>query len=121
MNTRFIKEVDKFYRNEKKKLVAMEDIDSAFFRETIKNSLTQVDICEIVDSALLHHDSLGTPELIESLDSILETKKNISLCNFKDKDPNSVHSDEYDGPSEDEGCPDSCDPSSTVSLSFIKD
>lgn len=121
MGTRFGKEVGKFYQNESKTLVDIDSISEDFFQRTIQNSLTQVDICEIIDSALLHHDLLGTSQLVDSLNSILTTKQNITLCNFKNKDPNTSYIDEYDGPSNDECCPVEANSTASVDLTFIKE
>lgn len=122
MTTRFEKEVNKFYSDRNKKIVTKADVSKNFFSGVIENNLTQVDICEIVDSALLHHDVLENPVLIESLNSILLTKQNIKLCNFKNRDPDQV----YDGPLSDDGCPDAveepvCSKIRNVDVNFIKE
>jgi hypothetical protein len=121
MTTRFEREVNKFYSDRNKKIVTKADVSKNFFSGVIENNLTQVDICEIIDSALLHHDLLESGVLIESLNSILLTKQNIKLCNFKNRYPDQG----YDGPMNDEGCSDpieaTCNKVRRIDVNFIKE
>lgn len=68
--------------------ISFENIDKNLLNNIIRHKMTQADICEIIEKAIYIDLNLSNKVLLESLNSLIESKKAIKECNFKDNNPN---------------------------------
>jgi len=66
---------------------AIGDVDADIFDSVIGNGMTQADICELVEKAVLLSDEVTNESLSAAVESILMSKRAIQVCNFGGNDP----------------------------------
>lgn len=71
-----------------KDFISYDDIDKELLDDVIKYKMTQADICEIIEKALYISYTITNDILKESLSYLINSKKAIAECNFKDHSPN---------------------------------
>lgn len=92
MQARFEKVISKD-EGVKKEFPAKSNIDPVIFETIIGNAMTQADVCEMVEKAVLLKDEVNSESLIEALKSLLGSKYAIKACNFGGGDPNEMQID----------------------------
>lgn len=65
----------------------MLDIDAKLFDSITGNRMTQADICELVEKAVLLTDAVTNESLRLAVESLLSSKKAIKVCDFGGKNP----------------------------------
>ena len=63
------------------------DIDKNVFKAVLQNQMTQADICELIEKAVLLEDKVTNHSLGGAIDSLLMSKKAINVCNFGGRNP----------------------------------
>lgn len=65
----------------------LDSLDESIFDAVLGNSMTQADICELVEKAVLVEDAVTNGSLHISIESILMSKRAIQVCNFGGNNP----------------------------------
>jgi adenylate kinase family enzyme len=65
----------------------MEDFDPAVFRDIIEHRMTQADVCELIEKAVLLKDVVNNESLREAINALLTSKEAIKICNFGGNSP----------------------------------
>lgn len=71
----------------KKSFPKIEDIDPAVFDSIIQNKMTQADVCELIEKAVLLKDEITNESLQESVKALMNSKQAIKVCDFGGKNP----------------------------------
>jgi hypothetical protein len=71
----------------KKEFPTIDAIDKDIFVTIISNSMTQADICEIIEKAILLMDEVTNESLHLAVNALLSSKKAIKVCDFGGKNP----------------------------------
>ena len=78
----------------KKEFPKLEEIDPKIFETIIGSNMTQADICEIAEKAVLLRDEVSDSSLHEAVAALLASKKAIKVCDFGGKSP---YEKDFDG------------------------
>lgn len=71
----------------KKGFPSLADMDPALFESIIKTKMTQADVCELVEKAVLLKDEVTNESLGEAVKALLASKEAIKLCDFGGNSP----------------------------------